>query len=423
MKQGNRAYKRILSIVLLIISGEAVFVLPFVLARVFRPTYLAVFDLTNTELGNCFMIYGIVALVSYLFGGPIADKVRPNILMSVALFLTAIGGLYASSYPSFLMLKILYGYWGFTTIFLFWSAMIKATRIWGGTGKQGKAFGFLDGGRGLTAALFGSFGVIIFSFFIQTDIASAETVEKKEAFQFVLIGASAMIILIGLLVLFFLKSDNQSETNKTQSVFNSVYKNFIQVFKIPSVWLLSVIIVCAYFSYKVTDIFSLYAKDVMQFDEINAAKTGNFLLYIRPVTGVLIGILADRSKASIYLVIGFILTIFGSAIFASGIIDAQFEILFFLSILITALGTYAARVLYFAAMEEGHIPVAITGTAVGILSVTGYTPDIFAGPLMGYFLDTYPGEKGHQLVFLTLSVFSLLGLVCSVVFLKINNKN
>ena len=55
------------TIFLLILAGEAVFILPFVLARVFRPTFLDVFDLSNLELGTCFSVYGIVAFISYLF--------------------------------------------------------------------------------------------------------------------------------------------------------------------------------------------------------------------------------------------------------------------------------------------------------------------------------------------------------------------
>ena len=133
-------------IILLILSSEAVFILPFVLVRIFRPQFLEVFDINNLQLGTCFSIYGIVALFSYIFGGPLADKFHPRFLISVSLILTAIGGIYLSTYPDYSHLKYLYGFWGFTTIFLFWSALIKATRIWGGTKKQGMAFGFLSGG-------------------------------------------------------------------------------------------------------------------------------------------------------------------------------------------------------------------------------------------------------------------------------------
>ena len=45
----------------LILAGEAVFALPFHVARFFRPTVLEVFALSNTELGAAQAVYGIVA--------------------------------------------------------------------------------------------------------------------------------------------------------------------------------------------------------------------------------------------------------------------------------------------------------------------------------------------------------------------------
>ena len=126
------------NIFLLIFAGEAVFILPFVLARIFRPTFLDLFQVNNLELGLCFSVYGTVAIVAYLYGGLIADRVSPGKLMGIALIATALGGLLLATYPSLKVLRILYGYWGFTTIFLFWAAMIKATRMWGGADRQGK---------------------------------------------------------------------------------------------------------------------------------------------------------------------------------------------------------------------------------------------------------------------------------------------
>ena len=67
------------------------------------------------------------------------------------------------------------------------------------------------------------------------------------------------------------------------------------------------------------------------------------------------------------------------------------------------------RSLYFAVMQKGKIPLILTGTAVGLVSLIGYTPDIFAGPVIGYLLDNSPGLKGFQQVFLMLAIFSLIG--------------
>ena len=68
-------------LILLILSGEFIYFLPYVLSRVFRPTFLDVFQLTNFQLGSLFSVYGIVALLSYVYGGIITDKFSPRKLM------------------------------------------------------------------------------------------------------------------------------------------------------------------------------------------------------------------------------------------------------------------------------------------------------------------------------------------------------
>ncbi|WP_142786453.1 MFS transporter [Changchengzhania lutea] len=401
-------------IILLILAGEAVFILPFVLARIFRPTFLESFSIDNFQLGTCFSIYGIIALVSYLFGGPLADKYNPRVLMSIALFMTALGGFYMATYPSYLHMKFLFGYWGFTTIFLFWAPMIKATRLWGGTDKQGLAFGFLDGGRGLVAASFGAVGVLVFSSFMTHDIAETTLLERQEAFKYVILFSSIAIAFIGVLILIFLKTLNSKEAVRPNAPLT--LSNFKSALKFRSVWLLMIIILCAYFGYKMTDVFSLYAKDVMLYNDIESATIGTTLLYIRPIIGVVIGLLADKTKASLWLIIGFILMLITSVIFASGIISESLVFLFFASIIFMALGVYSARVLYFATLQEANIPLALTGTVVGLVSIIGYTPDIFAGPLIGYLLDSYHGELGHQYAFFVMALFSILGGVASIIF-------
>tara|TARA_R110002073_G_scaffold17446_5_gene65710 strand:- start:36929 stop:38203 length:1275 start_codon:yes stop_codon:yes gene_type:complete len=405
-------------IILLILAGEAVFILPFVLVRIFRTTFLESFAISQTELGSCFSVYGIVALFSYLFGGPLADKFKPHVLMSVALILTALGGFYLATYPTLASLRILYGFWGFTTIFLFWAAMIKATRIWGGTSKQGIAFGFLDGGRGLVAAIFGSVGVLIFSLFITTDIELTTIDERRIAFKQVIVYSAVAIIVVAFLVFFFLKQLKTEKAHLEKQTKQLTITNFKKIIEYRVVWLLMVIILCAYFGYKMTDLFSQYAEDVMKYNKIEAAKVGTYLLYLRPIIGVVIGLLADRTRASLWIFIGFLLMAITSLIFASGIINDNSTILFVLSIGIMALGIYSARVLYFATLEEGKIPLAITGTAVGFISIVGYTPDIFAGPLMGYFLDANPGAIGLQNTFGIMTMFSIIGLVASFLFYK-----
>lgn len=406
-------------LILLILAAEAVFILPFVLQRVFRPTFLETFSINNEDLGYCFSVYGIVALISYLFGGPIADKFKPKNLMSVALILTALGGFYFATFPEYKYLKLLYGYWGFTTIFLFWAAMIKAARIWGGENNQGIAFGYLDGGRGIVAATFGSLGVLIFSTFIDGAISDSSIIERQFAFKQVILTCSIIVAIIGVIIYFFLKSSDDDVSYLNSNIKKLYIKNFSRLIKIPSVRLLMLIILCAYTGYKATDLFALYATDVMQYNAIESAEVGTSLLYIRPIIGAIIGFLADKSRASLWLIIGFLLTTISSLIFSFGIINNSTTLLFVINILLMAIGVYSCRVLYFATLPEAKIPVALTGTAVGLVSVIGYTPDIFSGPMFGILVDNTNKIEGLENAFWVLSVFSIVGFLTSYRFYKI----
>ena len=406
-------------LILLILAGEAVFILPFVLPRIFRPTVLDVFGLDNVQLGLCFSVYGIVALVSYILGGPLADRYAPRKLIAIALWLTALGGLVYASIPALGVLQLLYGYWGFTTIFLFWAPMIKATRVWGGDTSQGRAFGFLDGGRGMTGALFGLLGVFVFSFFLSNEAEIASLQARKEAFGYIIYASSILIIGIGFLVWRFMDAGTQEREVQVDRISKT---EILEVLRLPSVWLLMVIILCAYVGYKITDVVSQYAEEVMGYDQVNAAKVGTLLQFLRPTTGVVLGLVADRFRITRLLLWSFVLTLIGGLCFATGIIAPNTTVLFFMSVVIVGVGVYAARALYFAVMREGKIPLPLTGTAVGLISLVGYTPDIFAGPAYGYFLDTYPGAEGHQYVFWMLATFTTLGMLATIAYLRISRR-
>ena len=124
------------NLILLILAGELIFALPFHITRFFKPTVLEVFQITNTDLGDAFALYGILALLCYFPGGYLADKYPPRKLISLSLFFTGIGGLYFATLPSATLLPFVYGYWGITTILLFWGALIKYTNDWGGLTQQ-----------------------------------------------------------------------------------------------------------------------------------------------------------------------------------------------------------------------------------------------------------------------------------------------
>ena len=412
MQVSKRENRRISTLVILIIAGEAIFFLPFVMARIFRPTMLAFFDISNTELGTWFSIYGVVAMISYFFGGTLADRFSARNLMVTALWSTATGGFLMAVIPNPEMMRILYALWGFTTICLFWAAMIRATREWGGADFQGRAFGWLEGGRGAVAALLGTSTFLIFSWFSRAVPDQEVAMQDWHPFQFVILATSGLTLIAGFLVWSFIpvrKPDSQSKHPR------AVLQEVVKLLGKPSIWMLSIIIICAYAGYKITDDFSLYAREVLNFSEVGAAGIGTISLWIRAGVAIIAGILADRMNKVYVISASFGLTIAGALLIGLGILD-QVMGLVLLQLTLTATGIYGVRALYFAIMKEARISIGLTGTAVGIVSFSVFTPEIFMSPFMGHLLDKYPGALGHQYVFLLLSLFAFIGLIISLVF-------
>ncbi len=401
----------------LIVTGEAIFFLPFVIARVFRPTLLEVFGLTNWQLGMAFSAYGIVAMLSYFPGGPLADRFAARKLMSLALASTAVGGLVMASLPDLNTLIVLYAFWGLTTVLVFWAALIRATRSWGGAELQGSAFGLLDGGRGLVAAVIGSAAVAMYARLLPDDLATITLAQRGAAFREVILMFVAITFLTSLLVWWMLAEDESIETDATE---HSAWKGIRYVARLPTVWLQSAIILCAYVGYKGLDDVSLFAKEGLGFDEVPAAYASTVSMWIRPPAAILTGWIADRYRVTSVTCCAFLAMLVGSLIIALGWIQPGMTMVFFATIITTSAAIFALRGLYFAIMREGNIPLAYTGSAVGLVSAIGYTPEVFMGPLMGFLLDRSPGATGHQEVFAVIAGFSLIGMAATVWYHQIS---
>lgn len=386
--------------VALILAGEAIFLLPFVLPRVFRTTLLEVYGIDNIDLGYCFSLYGSVAILAYFFGGPLADIFPARKLITAALGLTALGGIYLALNPSLLSLQITYAFWGFSTIFLFWAALMKSTRILAKPENEAKAFGWVEGGRGLSSALWGSLAVFLFSlFFTEGEVAS-----RGEAYSIVMLCAAIILILVAIFVYFILPKKEPGTT------FEGSFKGLRQILAKRGIWLQAGIVLVAYCGYKVTDDLSLYAREVWGLSESDSVELSSKALYLRPLAAIFAGFLADRIKAIWVLLLSFGSGTLGAFLLSQDL-SLSYSSLSLIYFGIALMGIYALRGIYIALMRENQVERAFSGTAVGIISIIGYLPDVFWSPLMGYILESQPGAAGHQQLFLVLSGFMFTGLL------------
>ena len=399
----------------LVVAGEMIFGLPFHTARFFRPTLLEVFGFTNTQLGDVFAVYGITAMLSYFPGGALADRFSARGLMTTSLVATAAGGLYMATIPGALRMALLYGYWGITTILLFWAALIRATREWGGQSSQGKAFGVLDGGRGLAAAVFAMFAVTILAAFLPTDASLATAAEREAGFRTVILLYSAATIGVGILT-WLLIPESSELAAKRQSPLTGMSL----VMRRPVIWAQAAVIICAYCGYKGLDNYSLYAVQVLGMDEVEGARLSAYGAYIRPVAAIVAGVIADRYTASRVIGAMFLIMMISCGfLFATAPTGTGLNIIY-ANLFASFFAVFALRGVYFALLEETKTPGYLTGTAVGLVSVVGYTPEIFFAPITGRILDATPGIGGHQNYFLFLAGVAGLGVlvVAGLLWLK-----
>ena len=406
----------------LILAGEAVFALPFHVARFFRPTVLEVFSISATELGAAQGVYGIVAMLAYFPGGPIADRFSAHKLLAVSLWMTAAGGLYMATFPDYHGSLLVWGFFGITTIMLFWAALIRATRDWGGHDEQGRAYGLLDGGRGVLAAGLASIGVMMFGLAFSEGYGAATFEEKEAALRLIIYGYTAVTAFAGVFVWFALTDGHPSgepELKEWTPHTENVWVHIVHVLRIPAVWLQAVIIICAYVAYKGFDNFSLFAVEAYGLDEVDAARIVAIGSWLRPVAALGAGLLGDRFNVSRVTMLAFVLLLASDLFFAMTTPIAGAAWILLGNILLGAAAIFGLRGLYFALFEEAKVPAVVTGTAVGFVSVVGYTPDIFVTYVAGVLIDRSPGVVGHQHFFWFLSAFALIGIIASYALMRL----
>ncbi len=400
--------------------------LPFHVARFFRPTVLEVLGLNNTELGAAQAIYGIVAMLCYFPGGPLADRYSARKLLALSLWITAGGGLYMATLPEFEGAIAVWGFFGFSTILLFWAALIRATREWGGVDEQGRAYGLLDSGRGVLAAALASVAVFVFSLLFPEGIASASFQDKKLALQVIIHVYTAATFLAGVIVWFALPDGQPNEQNNPaqwRADSENVWLHIKHVICLPAVWFISIIVICAYVAYKGFDNYSLYAVQGFGLSEVDAAQIVTIGAWARPVAALGAGLLGDRYQVSRMTVVCFFVLLMSQLFFATYTPQPGVAWVLLLNILIGSSAMFGLRALYFALLEDAKVPATVTGTAIGLISVLGYTPDIFVSYAGGVLLDNSPGLLGHQHYFYFLATFAAIGLLASYALKRLLDAN
>jgi len=391
---------------LLSLAGATIYTFPFLRYSYYEPLQNAL-GVTHTQMGVLQSLNGILSTLGYIPGGWLADRYSPRLLLSESLVSPGLSGFYFATFPSYIGAMFLYAFWGISTLVIFWAPLIKATRNLGNKEEQGKLFGFLEGGRGVFALLVGSLTLWVYS----------SMGESQEGLMWV-IYISAVITIVAGVAIWFLFEDSEPQPQS-----GAVLNGILTAMKMPTTWIIAVIILCGYSLFAGQSYITPYMTEVLGATMTMGALMGLIRTYgLQTIGGLGAGLLSNKIGSPNKLIIaGFCITsvcMLGFLLIPS---SASMMSLITINMLVMGLAIYAIRGNYYALVGESDMPIEITGAIVGVSSFIGFLPEAFIYPLIGYWLDSYPGEEGYRITFVYLFCTSLVGLVMSIVLLRRNS--
>ncbi|AJC90923.1 MFS transporter [Campylobacter subantarcticus] len=398
------------TLLLLSFCGSIIYGLPY-FRKYYYDDYMNLYHLNNFEMGLLGSAYGLLGLFSYALGGYLADRFAPKKLLIFSLVATGLGGLLHLYFTSLNALLVIYGLWGITSLLTFWPSLMKIVRSLASSKEQARAYGIFEGGRGVVGAAHLAIATSIFGYF-QTQALANKGIEMIIIFY-------SLAPIVSAVILFFLLEDKIEEASEKLRL-----QDLIFLLKNSALWLVVAITFCTYFFNMSFYYFTPYASNVIGTSAVFAAILTVLAQYIRPISSVIGGFIADGYGKAKVMMIGFILMGIGVVFlilssYTSGFL--QMSILTSACVVIYV-AMYSNFGIYYSLLSEGKIPIHLAGMAIGIVSTFGYLPEVFAPLLAGDLLDRYPGVKGFYIYFSIMITMAFLGVMFCLIWIKKYNK-
>lgn len=392
--------------VLVIIAGN---IYPLIYLRQnFEVSILESFGITATQLGQNYAMLGLLYMVTYLPSGWLADRVSPRILMSFSLAFAGLLGVWFSTIPSFEATQIIFAGWGLAAGLTFWSALIKATNLLARPDEQGRFFGILDGGRGLVEAVLATIAVGMFAYFTQ-DLGQ----DTPEALRKVIWLYVTMMLVLAPIAFFVLQDHTGTEeTVTTKDEDSDLWRDLKIIASRKEIWLCGICILTGYQLFWATYSFSAYMQIHYGLTAVAVGYITVAKLWMRPIGAAAAGFAGDfLDREKVLAILLLLASIALAGLVVLPVTSGSFALLGI--VLVIGFLTYAVRGIFWSTLESCNISNKIKGLAIGVISLVGYSPDIYLPLINGYLLEQYPGKLGYSIYFTGIALMGVAGALCA----------
>lgn len=398
-------FRKYLTLLVISLGGGTIYIVPY-----FKYNYydqiLSATHLTNEQLGMLLTVYGTLAIFFYIPGGLIADRFSARNLFTFSMVTTGLLTFWYATLPGYTELIIIHLLMSVTSVLTFWSAFLKGIRMLGNDDEQGRLYGISDSMRCVAGLILSFIALYLMGL-------TAENQALGVSYALVMFGA--VYVAIGILS-FLLMPKESAKTGEQEGLSMSSIKS---VLSMSAVYLISINIFFWHCAYGTITFAVPYLKQAFGLSDNLASTVGILRMYfvaifIAPISGFLADKMGSPSRLLQYL--GYI----GLAICMLFIFVPTKESLVMLMIAATlGFGTAvaAARGVYYATMAETKIPLATTGLATGIISIIGYSSDIFMHPILGWFLDKFE-VVGFKYIFIWMALCTIGAIATATIIQK-----
>ena len=370
--------------------------------------------LSHTQIGTAISVAGLISTFGFLASIYLTDRISKKIMIPMALLGSCLCGVWLSTFPSYRMFLVIYCLLAVCADMLYWPTMLKTVRLLGTEEEQGRMFGIMEAGRGLvdTIVAFGALSIF------------AAMGSNAAGLRMAILFYAAVPGVIGVIAYFLLDPDEKPAANqegKKVSANQAAWEGVISALKNKNIWLVSLNIFMVYAVYCGLTYFIPFLEEVYALPAALVGAYGIINQYgLKMLGGPIGGFISDKVLHSATRFLRIVFAIAGVALVVftflpHGSMGVALGMTFTLSI---GAMVFSMRAIFFAPMDEVHVPREITGAAMSMGSFIGYLPGAFMYAIYGGILDSMPGLQGYRVVFLIMAGFAVLGALLSSYILR-----
>ena len=409
---------RYIRLTLFIVAGGSIYPLLY-LRQNFEQTLLSTFDISLAQLNQHSSILGVMFFLSYVPSGWVADRFTPRVLLSFSVFATGLLGIWYAQIPSSSQLLIIFGAWGVTTGLTFWSALLKGVALLAPGHLQARYFGLLEAGRGLFEALLASIAVAWFAYALSSLDASDQSAMIQVIYFY-----SSVCLVTGPLLWLILDSgsgqaDDTAEPAQSGASLGQTLRDLGDLLGNIRIWLVALCILAGYQIFYATYSYSNYLQVQFGLSAVAVGGLTTVRLWMRPLGAVIAGFVGDRFHPVRSL--GVLLAVSGLSLFALIVMPSSAPWAMLVGVVAGSSALiYGVRGIYWATFRTCNIAPERMGLAIGLVSMLGYTPEIYLPWINTYLTTAYPGPLGFQIYFGGVAVFGFVGAALAFWLMRIS---